>query len=82
MGSSSAQTPILQVNKLKKYFRQDSSMFGRSERWLKAVDGVTFTIQTGKPWDWLARAVAENYRWAYRDRSLSAYRWLGGLQGD
>ncbi|MFY9257504.1 MAG: dipeptide ABC transporter ATP-binding protein [Dethiobacteria bacterium] len=48
MGSSSAQTPILQVNKLKKYFRQDSSMFGRSERWLKAVDGVTFTIQTGE----------------------------------
>lgn len=42
------QTPILQVNKLKKYFQQESSMFGSSGRWLKAVDGVTFSIQAGE----------------------------------
>ncbi|NMD41732.1 MAG: ATP-binding cassette domain-containing protein, partial [Firmicutes bacterium] len=39
-------TPILEVNGLKKHFLQESNLFSSS--WLKAVDGVTFTIRTGE----------------------------------
>ncbi len=48
MAATPEQTPILKVDKLKKYFHQESSMFSRSGRWLKAVDGVSFSIQTGE----------------------------------
>lgn len=48
MVPTSAKTPILQVHKLKKYFNQESSMFGKTGRWVKAVDGVTFCIQAGE----------------------------------
>lgn len=49
MSSIPARTPILQVDQLKKYFLQESSVFGSSSsRWLKAVDGVTFSIEAGE----------------------------------
>ena len=47
MKAGPAQTPILQVEELKKYFLQDRSILGGS-RWLKAVDGVTFSIRAGE----------------------------------
>ncbi len=43
MAATEAQAPILQVDNLKKYFHQ-----GSGGKWLKAVDGVTFSIQTGE----------------------------------
>lgn len=48
MSSIPARTPILQVDQLKKYFLQESSLFGSGRRWLKAVDGVTFSIEAGE----------------------------------
>ena len=53
MVPTSAQTPILKVNKMKKYFQQ-RAYFGKTGNWLRAVDGVSFSIQAGRPWDWLA----------------------------
>ncbi len=48
MAATPEQAPILKVDKLKKYFHQGSGVFGRSGRWLKAVDGVSFSIQPGE----------------------------------
>ena len=42
------QTPILQVENLKKHFHQPGGILGRSGKWLKAVDGVTFSIAAGE----------------------------------
>lgn len=39
-------TPILEVTGLKKHFLQEGNLFGG--KWLKAVDGVTFSIQPGE----------------------------------
>jgi oligopeptide transport system ATP-binding protein len=42
------QTTILEVRNLKKYFIADTDFFGRPTAYLKAVDGVSFSIKKGK----------------------------------
>lgn len=42
------QTTILEVRNLKKYFIADTDFFGRPTAYLKAVDGVSFSIEKGK----------------------------------
>ncbi|MDF2635065.1 MAG: oligopeptide/dipeptide transporter, ATPase subunit [Pelosinus sp.] len=41
-------TTILEVRNLKKYFIADTDFFGRPTAYLKAVDGVSFSIEKGK----------------------------------
>ncbi|HPU01031.1 MAG: dipeptide ABC transporter ATP-binding protein [Firmicutes bacterium] len=48
MVPTSAQAPLLKVHQLKKYFQQQSSLLGKTRNWLKAVDGVSFSIQAGE----------------------------------
>lgn len=43
-----AQDLLLEVNNLKKYFVVGRDFFGRPEKFLKAVDGVSFKIAKGK----------------------------------
>ncbi len=40
--------PILEVKNLKKYFPIEKDIFGRTKKSLRAVDDVTFTLETGK----------------------------------
>jgi oligopeptide transport system ATP-binding protein len=40
--------PLLQVHDLKKHFPVGSSLLGRVRGWVKAVDGVSFTIHKGE----------------------------------
>jgi ABC-type oligopeptide transport system ATPase subunit len=40
--------PLLQVRGLKKYFAAGGSLLGRRRGWVKAVDGVSFTINQGQ----------------------------------
>ena len=40
--------PLLQVEDLKKYFRNSGSRFNASEKWNKAIDGVTFDVYPGE----------------------------------
>ncbi|MBI3325906.1 MAG: hypothetical protein HYZ81_04285, partial [Nitrospinae bacterium] len=40
--------PILEVQGLKKYFPVKQGFLGRGRAWVKAVDGVDFTISTGE----------------------------------
>lgn len=42
------QATILEVRNLKKYFIADTDFFGRPTAYLKAVDGVSFSIKKGK----------------------------------
>ncbi len=42
------QATILEVRNLKKYFVADTDFFGRPTAYLKAVDGVSFSIEKGK----------------------------------
>jgi len=39
---------LLEVNNLKKYFPARSGLFGRVTAWVKAVDGVSFTMAPGE----------------------------------
>lgn len=41
-------TPFLKVDNLCKYFTVDTDLIGRPTKMLKAVDGVSFTLQKGK----------------------------------
>jgi oligopeptide/dipeptide ABC transporter ATP-binding protein len=41
-------TALLEVENLKKHFVADRSVFGRPTAFIKAVDGVSFTVQPGK----------------------------------
>lgn len=43
-----SEAPLLEVKDLKQYFVVDSTLFGRPTKYLKAVDGVTFSIEKGK----------------------------------
>lgn len=43
-----AEQPLLEVKNLKKYFTVDTNLFGKPTKFLKAVDGISFTIQKGK----------------------------------
>ncbi len=40
--------PLLEVRDLKKYFAVGNSLLGRAQGWVKAVDGISFTIKTGE----------------------------------
>ena len=40
--------PLLEVHGLKKYFAVGGSLLGRRRGWVKAVDGVSFTINQGQ----------------------------------
>src|SRR5262245_28058060 len=40
--------PLLEVRDLKKYFPVGSSLLGRPQGWVKAVDGISFTINGGE----------------------------------
>jgi len=40
--------PLLEVRGLKKYFAVGGSLLGRRRGWVKAVDGVSFTINQGQ----------------------------------
>jgi peptide/nickel transport system ATP-binding protein/oligopeptide transport system ATP-binding protein len=40
--------PLLEVNQLKKYFPVRSGFFSKVSAWVKAVDNVTFDIQSGE----------------------------------
>lgn len=40
--------PMLKVNNLKKYFPVSSGFFNKNKRYVKAVDGVTFSINKGE----------------------------------
>src|SRR4029450_1511201 len=40
--------PLLKVQDLKKYFAVGGSLLGRRRGWVKAVDGVNFTINRGE----------------------------------
>ena len=40
--------PLLQVRDLKKHFPVGSRLLGRERGWVKAVDGITFTINRGE----------------------------------
>ncbi len=41
-------TPLLDVRDLRKYFPQRGGLFGRVQRHVRAVDGVSFTLESGK----------------------------------
>ena len=41
-------TALLEVEGLKKHFVADRSVFGRATAFIKAVDGVSFTVEAGK----------------------------------
>jgi oligopeptide/dipeptide ABC transporter ATP-binding protein len=40
--------PLLEVRDLKKHFAVGSSLLGRARGWVKAVDGISFTINSGE----------------------------------
>ena len=40
--------PLLEVRDLKKHFSVGSSFLGRAQGWVKAVDGISFTINGGQ----------------------------------
>ncbi len=42
------EKPLLEVKDLKQYFVVDTTLFGRPTKYLKAVDGVSFSIGKGK----------------------------------
>ena len=41
-------SPLLSVKNLIKYFRNPNSIFSSKDKWIKAVDGVTFEIYPGE----------------------------------
>jgi ABC-type oligopeptide transport system ATPase subunit len=54
---------LLQAIDLKKYYPVKKGLFA-PERLVKALDGVSFTLERGKRWRWSASPAAENRRWA------------------
>ena len=48
---ATADKPILEVHNLKKYFPVETNFFGKTTRYLRAVDNVSFTLQRGKTID-------------------------------
>src|SRR5690625_3438230 len=43
-----ADTPLIEVRNLKKYFSETNNIFKRNKDIVKAVDGVSFTIHKGE----------------------------------
>ena len=46
--SEESKTPLLEVNDLKKWFPAKNSAFSREKSFIKAVDGVSFTLNAGE----------------------------------
>ncbi len=46
-GAPAADDVFLKVDKLCKYFTADTDFFGKPVKFLKAVDGVSFSLQKG-----------------------------------
>lgn len=46
--TAEGDAPLLEVRNLKKYFTVDTNFFGKPTKFLKAVDGISFTLQKGK----------------------------------
>ena len=45
--------PILEISHLKKYFPiRSSSLFKKTDAWVKAVDDVSFSLSRGRCWGW------------------------------
>ncbi len=42
------ESPLVEIKNLKKHFRSPGSHFGAQERWVKAIDGVSFEIFPGE----------------------------------
>ncbi len=40
--------PLLEVRDLKKHFPVGQGLLGRAQGWVKAVDGISFTIRRGE----------------------------------
>ena len=41
-------SPLVEIKNLTKYFRSPNSAFQTRNRWVKAVDGVSFNIYPGE----------------------------------
>ena len=53
--SEENKTPLLEVKDLKKWFPAKSSPFSKEKVFIKAVDGVSFTLNAGETlgvWLW------------------------------
>ena len=50
--------PLLEVENLKKYFPVQKGVLTRTVGHVKAVDGVSFSLNRERPWGWWARAAA------------------------
>ena len=48
--------PVLEVRDLQKYFPVTRGIRQKTEGMLKAVDGISFDLYRGKPWDWSAES--------------------------
>ncbi len=46
--NTAAGEPLLEVKNLKKYFPVETNLFGKPTKFLKAVDGISFTLYKGK----------------------------------
>ncbi|MDE6373278.1 MAG: ATP-binding cassette domain-containing protein, partial [Clostridia bacterium] len=46
--SDNSSDVLLEVKNLKKYFAVDKNFFGKPIKFLKAVDGISFTLKKGK----------------------------------
>ena len=44
----SMESPLVEIKNLKKHFRSPSSHFGTKDKWVKAIDGVSFEIFPGE----------------------------------
>lgn len=62
MSEAILQTPLLQAVDLKKHYPVKSGLFSQ-ERLVKALDGVSFSLERGKPWRWSGSQAAVSRRW-------------------
>ena len=53
-------TALLEVENLVKHFVAGRSVFGRPTAFIKAVDGVSFSVDAGRRWRWSANPAAAN----------------------
>ena len=60
---ATTQQPLLQAIDLKKHYPVKKGIFA-PERLVKALDGVSFTLDAAKRWRWLGSRAVVNLRWA------------------